>query len=57
MDRQKRDAFDAAWAKLAALPQNQAVCGIVQGATVNFTCRLFPWYGKNEAQCLEFIKK
>lgn len=57
MDQEKRDAFDKAWAKLAAIPQNQAVCGLVHGAAVTFECRTFPWYGKNEAECLEFIKK
>lgn len=53
----KKEAFDKAWAKLAALPQNQAKCYLVKGNQVTLECTKYPWYGKNEAECLEFIKK
>ena len=53
----KIEAFDKAWAKLAALPQNQAKCYLVKGNNVTLECILMPWYGKKEDECLEFIKK
>lgn len=53
----KREAFDKAWAKLASIPQNQAKCYLVKDNNVTLECTKYDWYGKSEAECLEFIKK